>query len=118
VKRIVAAIVLVLPLWAGAQATDVEQARINALLKAIEDSDCQFERNGTQYSAAEGVSHLRMKLDFAGPRVQTASQFIERIATGSSQSGRPYRVLCPGLPAQTSRQWLEQRLSELVSAGK
>lgn len=103
---------------APALAARSEQVRIDALLAAIEGSGCRFERNGSQYSAAEGASHLRNKLDFAGDRIHTAAQFIEHIGTASSQSRRPYRVLCPGQPAQNSRAWLEKRLADLVAAGK
>ncbi len=105
---------LAVPAWAAR----TEQARIDALLAAVETSGCQFERNGSQYSAVEGAKHLRTKLDGAGDRVQTAAQFIERIATGSSQSGKPYRVLCPGQPAMPSRAWLEARLAEMTAAGR
>ena len=117
-RAVLAAIVLALPVWSAAQVTRAEQGRIDALLAAVANSGCHFERNGTQYSAAEGAEHLRSKLDFAGTRVQTAAQFIEHIGTASSQSGRPYRVLCPDQPAQTSRQWLEKRLAELRAAAK
>lgn len=106
------------PALVAAQPARAEQARIDALLKSIEDSGCRFERNGAQYAAAEGAAHLRMKLEKAGARVQTAAQFIERVAAGSSQSGRPYRVVCPDRPVQTSRQWLDQRLAELAGAGR
>lgn len=101
-----------------ALAARAEQARIDALLAAVAVSGCQFERNGSVYSAGDGAAHLRSKLDSAGDRVQTAAEFIERIASASSQSGKPYRVLCAGQPAQLSRQWLEMRLNELVEAGK
>jgi Family of unknown function (DUF5329) len=118
VSRFVVAFILAMPLCAPALAARTEQARIEALLAAIETSGCRFERNGTAYSAADGAAHLRTKLESAGDRVQTAAQFIERIGTSSSQSGRAYRVLCAGEQAQASRQWLEKKLAELVAAGK
>jgi len=114
-RRIVAAAVLAVASTSPALAARAEQGRIDALLAAVESSGCKFERNGTQYSAAEGASHLRMKLEVAGDRVQTAAQFIERIGTASSRSGKPYQVLCPGQPAQTSQQWLELRLKDLAA---
>lgn len=117
-RRSAAVFSVLLLICAAALAARSEQARIDALLASIEGSGCKFERNGTLYSAAEGASHLRMKLDSAGDRVQTAAQFIERVGTSSSQSGRAYRVLCDGQPAQASRQWLQRRLEELVAAGK
>jgi len=118
VKHFLRAVLLTLPLCAPAQPTRAEQSRIDALLAAIEGSGCRFERNGTQYSAAQGAAHLRNKLKSAGDRIQTAAQFIEHIGTASSQSGRPYRVLCPGQPAQVSRVWLEKRLAEISAARK
>ena len=117
-RRFLGAVLLALPLFVPAQPTRTEQSRIDALLVAIEGSGCHFERNGTQYSAAQGAAHLRSKLESAGDRIQTAAQFIEHVGTASSQSGRPYRVLCPGQPAQVSRVWLEQRLAEMSAAGK
>lgn len=110
--------VIALAITAAALAARSEQVRIDALLGAIETSGCRFERNGTEYAAGEGAAHLRSKLERAGDRIQTAAQFIERVASGSSQSGKPYRVLCPGQPAQLSRQWLESRLAALIATGK
>jgi hypothetical protein len=104
-----ACVLLLVPGAAWAQPR-AGQADIDALLAAIESSGCQFERNGTRHDAREGAAHLRMKLDRAGTRVQTAREFIERIAAGSSQSGRPYLVLCPDQPPQRARDWLEERL--------
>lgn len=95
-----------------------QQTQIDALLAAIESSGCEFERNGTRHGAEEGAAHLRMKLDRAGDRVQTAREFIDRIAAGSSQSGRPYRVLCPERNPQRSKDWLDERLRALEAAGK
>jgi hypothetical protein len=118
VKRFAVALALAALFCVPAYAARVEQKRIDALLAAIEKSGCQFERNNKQYTAAEGATHLRNKLDRAGARIQTAAQFIEHIGTSSSQSGKPYRVLCPGQLAQVSRAWLEQRLAELIAAGQ
>ena len=115
-SRLLVVFIVAVLLGTSALAARTEQARIDALLAAIESSGCQFERNGTVYSASHGAAHLRTKLKNAGDRVQTASQFIEHIGASSSKSGRAYRVLCAGEPAQPSRQWLEKKLAELVAA--
>ena len=67
-----------------AQAPRREQAQIDALLRAVANSGCQIERNGSLHDAAEAEQHLRMKLERAGGRVQTAQQFIDHVASGSS----------------------------------
>ena len=95
---------------AMAQAQRQEQAQIDALLSAVADSGCQIERNGSLHGASEGAAHLRMKLERAGARVQTARQFIEHVASGSSQSGKPYRMVCPGQPTVDAKPWLQARL--------
>jgi hypothetical protein len=95
---------------ATAQSPRREQPLIDALLRAVADSGCEIERNGSLHSAREAEAHLRMKLERAGGRVQTAQQFIEQVASASSTSGRPYRMVCPGQPIVDARPWLEARL--------
>ena len=102
------AIVLLGPVQAQKQRQ--EQAQIDALLRAVAASSCQVERNGTLHSASDGEAHLRMKLERAGIRVQTAQQFIEHVASGSSVSGKPYRMVCPGQPVVDAGPWLQARL--------
>jgi hypothetical protein len=93
---------------ANAQMPRTEQAQIDVLLRAVADSGCQVERNGSLHGAAEAEAHLRMKLARAGSRVQTAQQFIDHVASGSSVSGKPYRMICPGQPPLEARDWLQQ----------
>jgi hypothetical protein len=93
-----------------AQTPRREQAQIDALLRTVAYSGCQIERNGSLHSPAEGEAHLRAKLERAGVRVQTAQQFIEHVASTSSVSGKPYRIVCPGEPAIDARAWLLARL--------
>ncbi len=96
---------------AAAQTPRAEQARIDGLLLGVASSGCAMQRNGTTHDAQAAAQHLRMKLDRAGERVQTAAQFIDIVASGSSISGRPYLVLCPGQPPQSARDWLRAQLS-------
>ena len=105
-------LIVTVALYGGAMAQTQrrEQAQIDALLRAVGSSGCQIERNGTLHSASEGEAHLRMKLERAGVRVQTAQQFIEHVASGSSASGKPYRMVCPGQPVADAKPWLEARL--------
>jgi len=45
--------------------------------------------------------------------VDPAEQFIERAASQSSMSGKPYRIACPGQPEQTAAVWFGARLKAL-----
>ena len=70
-----------------------EAQKIQALIHSVETlQGAVFIRNGTEYDAAKAASHLRMKLDYAGKKVRTAEQFIDKLATGSSMTGKPYKI--------------------------
>ena len=62
--------------------------------------------------------NLRQKYRFANGRVKTAEQFIENIATGSSMTGRPYLVDCPGNKVQESGPWLTKELQRFRAETK
>ena len=70
-----------------------EQARIDMLIRHVEtQKGMTFIRNGTEYSCADAARFLRGKMDSMGAEVSTAREFIDRIATKSSMSGKPYQV--------------------------
>jgi hypothetical protein len=70
-----------------------ESARIEALIATLGGlDDATFLRNGKAHSATEAASHLRLKWKNAGKRVRTAEDFIRYCATGSSITGRTYRI--------------------------
>ena len=70
-----------------------EAAKIQALISTVEKSHgLVFIRNGSTHDPAQAASHLRLKWKNAGKRVHTAEDFIRYCATGSSLSGKPYRI--------------------------
>lgn len=97
---------------AGEGAAQAPDTRVAALLRAIETSGCRMERNGELHEGKAAAEHLRMKLERSGRPGMSADLFIDRVASGSTISGQPYRVLCPGQPAVDSRAWLRARLDE------
>lgn len=100
------------------------QARgeINALLRSLESSGCEFHRNGEWHPGAKATSHLATKLKYLEDHglVASAEQFIERAASSSSTSGKPYLVRCGGGAAVTSAAWLTEQLKAVraSSAGR
>jgi hypothetical protein len=109
VKALLAVVLLAA---AGASAGQAPDPAVAALLRAVETSGCQMERNGELHDAKEAAEHLRMKLQRSGRPSMSADLFIDRVASGSTVSGKPYRVVCPGQPAVDSRIWLRARLAE------
>lgn len=73
--------------------TLTESQKIDALIASIEHlPGAVFIRNGSEYDATKAAAHLRMKRDYAGKRIKTAEQFIDKLATASSMTGKPYRI--------------------------
>lgn len=86
------------------------QDEIQHLLRYIESSGCEFERNGTVYDSKEARSHIERKYDYIESRVGNTEDFIKYAATMSSMSGKKYQVTCNG-KEQTSAEWLHDELS-------
>jgi hypothetical protein len=87
---------------------------IGQLMDALSHSGCQFQRNGSWYGAAEARAHLQRKYEYLlkKDKVDTAEQFIQRAASESSVSGRPYRVKCQG-SEQDASVWFGLQLQKL-----
>ena len=85
---------LLLCLFLPARAADAptEKDKIEHLLACMEKSDLTFVRNGKAYSGKDAAGHLRMKWNSVGDKVKTAREFIGKIGTASSTSGKPYLV--------------------------
>ena len=104
------------PAGAGRALPQASQ-EIGRLLSFVEDSGCTFIRNGSEYPAAEARAHLQKKLDYLERRdlVASSEDFIERAATQSSLSGKPYQVRC-ATQTRNSADWLNQELRRLRQA--
>ncbi len=96
---------------AAAPSPDAKR-EIDHLLDHLGQSGCEFNRNGTWYGAAAARSHLQMKLEYLSRRglVSTAEEFINRAASVSSASGKPYQVRCGGGDAVASKRWFQAEL--------
>ena len=114
-KSLVFALTLALSILAVARAAppSVAEIEINHLLGLIEQSGCEFFRNGTWYDAQRAQAHLRAKYEIlaADGQIKTAEDFIEKAASNSSMSGRPYQIRCAGAAAMTTNQWFSAALT-------
>lgn len=100
----------------SAIAADADR-EIAGLVEGLGKSGCEFERNGSWYEAGKAQAHLQRKYEWLRKRdlVDTAEQFIDRAASRSSVSGKPYRVRCPGNPVVDSATWFRGVLQHLRS---
>jgi hypothetical protein len=104
----------------AAPVSPVAKAEIDGLLVRLETSGCEFNRNGSWYTATEGKTHLLRKLKYLEDRdmVLTTEQFIDMAASGSSTSGQPYLVRCGNRAPVQSGPWLRAQLQDVRSAGR
>ena len=82
---------------------------VRHLIQYIGDSGCIFVRNGKDYGAAKSMKHLQRKYDHVKQQIKTAEDFINRIASKSSITGKPYKVRC-GEREIPSAEWLTREL--------
>jgi hypothetical protein len=85
------------------------QDEIQHLLQFVENSGCEFERNGKVYDSVEARSHIEKKYDYVRSYIDETEDFIKYAATESSISGRKYHVIC-GDRKLTSADWLHKEL--------
>ena len=111
--------------FANAGVPEAEHQKIEALLQGVKSSNVTFIRNGNEYTAEEAHQHLRKKLKsaqnswFAPPKEEwTAKLFIEKVASRSSLSGKPYRVRFKDGKVIEARVWLTEMLREIESDAK
>lgn len=109
VSIVLATLVLAMPAVADEATTEAE---IEYLMTEIGRSDCTFIRNGKRHDAADAEAHIRMKYRNAFRHAKTAEMFIDRLASKSSMSRKPYLMECPGEDAVPSGEWLKSKLAE------
>ncbi len=76
-------------------------------------TDIVFIRNGSEHNASEAAAHLRLKLGNTKNRIDTAEQFIDKVASASSITGKPYLVRLPGKAEETSNSFLHRLLKQI-----
>ncbi|MCB0392808.1 MAG: DUF5329 family protein [Bdellovibrionales bacterium] len=96
-----------------------EKQKIDYLILSVAQLDAVFIRNGEEHSAGKAAEHLRMKLVNAQsyfwtpPKEKwTALMFIEKIASHSSISKKPYLIRFADSKTVQSGPWLKDRLKQ------
>jgi hypothetical protein len=115
-KSILLFIFTALPLLTNAQDFIAE---IKYLKVYIKTSECMFTRNGDTYIASQALEHIEKKHHFYKSDIKSAERFIEKAASKSTLSGKPYTVTCPagykqqvhGKPNLSSKVWLLRALN-------
>ncbi len=115
--RFVAVLAAVVSCCGSVHAADLStqsKAEIDYLFSYLKESGCQFNRNEKWYSADEAVSHLGTKYKYLLEKnmLSSAEDFIDKAATSSSMSGKPYWVKCGNEGPVQSSAWFKAGLSK------
>ena len=81
------------------------------LFEYLEKSNCEFNRNGSWYKPYDAMQHIKKKYRYLIKKglIDSTEQFIDRAASRSSISGKPYTVKCDRVePIETSTWFTEE----------
>jgi hypothetical protein len=117
VKRTALALALAAPLLAHAEPSPTVLQEVKHLLGFIEQSGCDFNRNGSWADAKSAQSHVMTKFEYLlrQDKIASALDFIEKAASESSMTGTPYQVKCGKAAPILSRAWLTEELKKYQS---
>src|SRR4030095_4668066 len=118
-KLLIAAVLLLLagPAFVYAQSIPLpEEQKIEALIKRVDElKDAKFIRNGSTYEVATAIRFLRSKWEANNSSVKTARDFVDKVASASGTSGKPYLIRFKDGREITSRDFLLAELKKLES---
>ncbi len=98
---------------------NIERKKIDFLISSVENlKGAKFIRNGAEYDGRKAAEHLRMKLQNAGSKVQTADDFIRLCASKSYFSGKPYMIKSSDGKTVKSEEYFRKKLKEYNSTVK
>jgi hypothetical protein len=103
---------------AGAEKiASAESAKIEALISHVEKlPDATFIRNDSNYDAKSAAKFLRGKWRANEKEIKTATDFIAKVATGSSTTGKPYRIRFKDAREIACAEYLTTELKKLEAA--
>jgi Family of unknown function (DUF5329) len=106
---------LIRPGWLSAQtAPEAEKQKIEAMIREVAElKDARFIRNGATYGATIAVLFLRGKWRANDGEIKSARDFIDKVASTSGASGKPYLIRFSDGHEISSRDFLLARLSNI-----
>jgi hypothetical protein len=111
-KRLLAVMFLLAAMGLRAADSDSLNATVERLLKTVEKSDAKFIRNGDEHSGKEAAEHMRRKYDHFKKSIKTPEDFIEKCATKSELSDKPYQIKTADGKMMTAKDWMMGLLEE------
>lgn len=77
----------------GGEISEAEKTKIVKLIEHVKElKDAVFVRNGVEYDAATAAKFLQGKWDANAAEIKSAGEFIDKAASVSSTTGKPYLI--------------------------
>ena len=99
----------------AANAEDTMNLEIDYLLDTVAASDCVFIRNGSEHDGESARDHLNLKRRRGKRYFSSADEFIDRLASSSSWSDKPYHIRCGEEEQQLAKEWFTAVLEDYRS---
>jgi len=117
---VVLLITLAIPVATHAQTLpNAERQKIEALIKYVGDlKDTKFIRNGSSHDVSAAVRFLRGKWEANDAEVKSARDFIDKVASFSGTSGKPYLIRFKDGAEVPTQQYLATELSRIETRAK
>jgi len=74
-------------------------------------------RNGDEHNAADAAKHMQAKFDHFKDEIVTAEDFIDRCASRSEVTGKPYQVKLSNGVMRDAKEFLNAELLTLRKGG-
>ncbi|WP_431124682.1 DUF5329 family protein [Variovorax paradoxus] len=98
-----------------------EQKLIDTLILRVSNMKTMtFMRNGDEHNAADAADaakHMQAKFDHFKDEIVTAEDFIDRCASRSEITGKPYQVKMPNGAVRDAKEFLTAELHTLRKGG-
>ena len=101
-----------------------DSQKIERLLNEVEKSELTFVRNGKEHSSKQARTHLEYKYNYVkkgfwfwqdGQEVNV-KKFIEKIASGSSTTGKEYFIKDKKGKLTPTKVWLKNKLQKIEAS--
>ena len=99
------------PLFSLGQVGSMDE-EIDYLISSVGKGDCTFIRNGNRFTGRDARAHLKSKTRRNSHIIDSTEEFIEKIASQSVTSGKPYLISCKGEKQQNAGAWFTELLSQ------
>ncbi len=105
-------VLLAAALLPAVSASEPNVEEIDYLIASVGKNRCSFIRNGRRYAGRDARYHLESKRRRNAHLFDSTEEFIERIASKSATTGKPYLISCRGKARQTAKEWFTALLEQ------